>query len=153
MSSFWGITIKKEIIMFLDLMLRAGFYTDKEIAAFLGLSTRTIRRYRNQHTRPPVGIIRLLTLMAGDIGQISPHFNGWIIKDDLLIAPNNESFNCSRLEYIRSEFAENHMNKIRVRELEKENSELKKALPKCEILPLKKEAKCQENISLLNVRE
>ena len=123
--------------MFLELMNNAGFYTDKEIAAFLGLSTRTIRRYRNQYTKPPVGIIRLLTLMAGDIGQLSHQFNGWLIKDGLLIAPNNETFDSSRLEYIRSEFAENHMNKIRIRELETENSALKKALPKCQVTALK----------------
>ncbi len=77
--------------------------------------------------------------MAGDIGQLSKDFNGWLIKDDLLIAPNNETFHPSRLEYIRSEFAKNHVNKLRIRELEKENSALKKALPKCEILPIKKD--------------
>ena len=118
-------------------MYRAGFHSKKDLAKYLGLSERTIRRYVYGHSKPPVAIIRLLTILSGDIGQISSHFNGWTIKGRIITSSNGEQFDYNRLEYIRTEFSGNRINLNTIKELEAENTALKKALPKCQVTHIK----------------
>lgn len=102
----------------------------------LGTSVRTIKRYKSGITRPPVITIRFLTILAGDISQIDTSFTGWKIKNGHLISPNNELFNSSRLEHVRTEFAINRDNKADIRKLKDEIIKYKEMLPDAEIIPI-----------------
>lgn len=121
---------------FCDLLYLANIHNNKKAAALIGVTERTIRRYKKGDTKPPIAIYRYLALLAGNLEQIDSDFKGWKIKKGHLISDNGEMFNRSRLEHIRTEFSMISSQKTENRKLREEIKKLKEYLPSAEVIEL-----------------
>ena len=62
-------------------------------AAFLGVSSATVRGWENGRTRASLSAIRLLRLYRlGDLGALHDSWRGWQIADGKLYAPDGRTF-------------------------------------------------------------
>lgn len=69
------------------LRVQNGFTRD-QLADYLGLNVRTIRRYESN--RAPKYVIRAVRALSGFIEH--PNFEGWRFHQGLLYTPENEGF-------------------------------------------------------------
>ena len=69
------------------------FMSRATCAAFLGVSSATMRGWENGRTRASLSAIRLLRLYRlGDLGALHDSWRGWQIADGKLYAPDGRTF-------------------------------------------------------------
>lgn len=62
-------------------------WASKAAAQALGVTERHIRRWKHGKAPIPPLVLRHLQMLAGDLGAITPQWEGWEIKRDALIPP------------------------------------------------------------------
>jgi transcriptional regulator with XRE-family HTH domain len=92
---------------------RATFYLErrtagmsqKETAAFLGVTVRTLRNWENGTNRIPYPAFKLIRMRAGGIVH-APGWDGWRFGcDGALFAPDGRSFKSWELYHLRHVFS------------------------------------------------
>lgn len=96
---------------------RTAGLSQKETAAFLGVTERTLRNWENGSHRIPYPAFRLLRMRAGGIVH-APGWEGWRFNPDgALISPDGRSFKSWELYHLRhvfsmaQHFRQQHSNK------------------------------------------
>lgn len=120
--------------VFCELLFKAHMPDNKKAALHLGLSERTIRRYKNGESKPPLLLLRYLAILSGDLSAINPAFEGWHIKDNELCSSNGERFSSARLEHIRCAYDQWSYQNSEYRKLENEIARLKEKIRTIQLL-------------------
>lgn len=84
---------------------RTAGLTQKETAAYLGVTVRTLRNWENGTNRIPYPAFRLLRMRAGGIVH-APGWDGWRFgRDGALFSPDGRSFKSWELYHLRHVFS------------------------------------------------
>lgn len=88
--------------------LIGGLITAEDVASTLGVSIRTISRWRADPARVPVAVRLWLELLRGRIEAIHPAWSGWIINNQTgdLISPEGVTWTPGRLNAMPYVFGE-----------------------------------------------
>ena len=114
--------------------LSAGLFTCGDLKRILGVSERTLRRWR-EAKRIPRAVYLWLLYARGELGQHHHHWEGWRInlRTGELIAPNGIAVTASQIAHLNMAFNERDLLRSDNRELRKrlggmiERQELKPA--------------------------
>lgn len=60
----------------------------KALCRYLNINERTIRRWQQDGAQ--IAVVLLLDVIGGHIGKVLPDWDGWLIKGDAVICPQNQ---------------------------------------------------------------
>lgn len=111
---------------------RETYGTREDAARALGVSMRQLRRYERGETAAPGWAMRLLRLLAGELGEINPQWEGWRLRGATLYPPWNQEFGLGWFLWLKSHVlrreARERRLEMRIAELEGEIERLNSAL-------------------------
>jgi transcriptional regulator with XRE-family HTH domain len=70
------------------LRLHAGLIDDAKACAVLGVTPKTLHRWERDN-QAPAAVVRLLRLFCGELGALSPEWQGWRLAGDGIYPPGD----------------------------------------------------------------
>lgn len=68
--------------------MHAGLIDDAKACAVLGVTPKTLHRWERDN-QAPAAVVRLLRLFCGELGALSPDWQGWRLAGDRIYAPGD----------------------------------------------------------------
>jgi DNA-binding transcriptional regulator YiaG len=79
---------------------RSCLLSQRACAEFLGIAQGTVRNWDRGRSRVPKVVIRLLRLRRnGELGDLEPAWEGWLLRGDRLISPEGREFRPQHMSY------------------------------------------------------